>query len=571
MREASRTRELAVYDFCAGSDSRAYEHLGVHRAGEGRYVFRLFAPLARSVSLIGDFLPSGECPMRKEEDGIWTATVTPSPSPEGMAYTYRIDGGQCIPDPFARGGMADGGDGATVCTVSHYRWQDDLWMRTRGERQSKRENRPINVYRVHLSSFATRRGQSCASADAYLNYRELGELLARYVADMGYTHIRLMPLTEHRDAMRCGQTTTGYFAPTCRHGRPDDLRIMIDRLHRAGLGVIMDLPFDRCDAEIPQITTGGHFDVRHPPTRSFLLSVTTFWVRSFHLDGICPMGISAWSETDGDYLACFCAAVRSACPDVLLISEDAIGAEEDFDLKIHRSLDGDIRRAVGAPTAQWCAICDRLMLTLREVTAFGRDVLLPPPAHVFDGGTDGEYLRRFAAARLLLAYRMAHPGKKQAFMGDELGQRRPWDGSVPPDWFLRELPTHAAFWGYVRALNHFYRSEPRLWECEMAEMIRTEIPSVIVLCRTDYAGRRLIVLSNFSDEVKTVRLRADALEGELRVLFRSDGGADASQTIFSFSKEMPEIVVPPLTAFFCEPLEERPSPARQFILVPDKF
>lgn len=573
MREVSRTRELAVYDFCAGTDSRAYEHFGVHRAGEGRYVFRLYAPLAGSVSLVGDFLPAGECAMLRGEDGIWTVSVTPDMTPEGMAYAYRLDGGRCIADPFARGGMADDGVSATVRTASGYRWQDELWMQSRGERQLRRGECPINVYRVHLSSFATRRGQSCESADASLNYRELGELLARYVADMGYTHVRLMPLIgECRPLRGC----EGYFAPSGRHGSPDDLRAMIDRIHRAGIGVLMDLPFDRCERDIPQVTAGGIFDVRRPEAKSFLLSVTLFWLRSFHLDGVCPVGHSLWKEADGDFLDCWCAAVRSCCPDALLLSEEAVDGEGDFDLVIHSRLDEDIRRCVGADERQWDFLCDRLTLTLREVTASGHGVLLPPTEHLFDGKGEAPregrgYLARFDAARLILAYRMAHPGKKQAFMGEELGQRRPWDGSVPPDWFLRELPTHAAFWQYVRGLNHFYRAEPRLWECESAELIRTEAASVALICRTDCVGRKLIVLANFSDSDRTVRLQAGKWGTGLRVLFGTDGVSAESTLILASSEGILDISLPPLGAVFCEPWISAQQPIRQFLLSPGEF
>ncbi len=580
MRETSRTRALAVYDFCAGTDSRAYEHFGVHRAGRGQYVFRLFAPLARSVTVIGDFLPAGEWPMARGADGVWTATVTPSLLPEGMAYAYRIDDERYIADPFARGGLADDGASATVCTESAHRWQDELWMSSRVARQPRQGDRPINVYRVHLSSFATRHGQSCTSADAYLNYRELGDLLARYVADMGYTHIRLMPLTEHLDPLRCAQTAVGYFAPTCRHGSPDDLRAMIDRLHRAGIGVIMDLPFAECKAEIPQVAAGGRFDLTVPETRSYQLSVTAFWLRAFHLDGVCPLGLSSGIASDGDGFSDWCAAVRSICSDALLIAEDAVDWNEHVDLVIHSRADEDIRRAVGVREEQWPSLYDRLTLTLREITEFGRGVLLPPDRHLFDSERGslppyGGYVRHFAVARLILAYRMAHPGKKQAFMGEELGQRRPWDGSAPPDWYLRELPMYEEFWQYVRRLNHFYRTEPRLWESEQAELLQTKSTAVILLSRADRMGRRLLAAMNFSDVSKTVCLDATPWGNGLQLLFRSDGRNTqtdrASEQDWTVRDGRLEITLPPLTAFFLEPRVDRPRPIRQFILTSDEF
>lgn len=571
MRE-TRSRALAAYDFHAGADTRAHTFWGVHRTTTGEYVFRLFAPRAEQVTLCGDFLPAGEREMMRFEDGLWELTVAAEISPEGMRYAYRLNGKTVISDPFARRGFWDGTTGSLVCTEETHLWQDAPWMESRAARNGQGNNAPINLYEVHLSSFATRQGRSCTGTDAYLNYRELGDLLARYAADMGYTHIRLWPLTEHVQENCHGNSPVGFFAPTSRHGSPDDLRAMIDRLHRVGIGVVMNLPLDRCGAAYPGVAEDGVLDPSCPETQSFLLSTVLFWIKSFHLDGVCLQYHPLWIAKGEDLLCTLCAAIRASCPDVMLIGEGEL-----FDLTEHRRFGKDILHCIDAEPWAWPTLWDRLTLTLRETTEYGQSTLLTLPSgrHGTGRGSmtaalDGGYLQKFDAARLMLACQMAHPGKKQLFMGCELGQSRVWDGTVPPDWFLRELPIHAAFWQYVRSLNHFYRNELRLWEREDAVLTDGETASAVVLRRTDRRGRLLWCVLNFSREQSDICLSVGEEIGSLRVLFHTDetafGGQGRIPERIDIHSRKSTLTLPPMTALFCEPLTETAVPVRQFIL-----
>lgn len=571
MRSARRPCKLAAYDFRAGTDTRAYEWLGVHRTPSGSYLFRLFAPQAREVTLCGDFLREGRCPMTETETvGVWSVTVTPEISPEGMCYAY-LPAGEAAPsaDPFARRAAADAEAASVVCTAQDFDWQDGAWMRARCGQCGG----PICLYGVHLSSFATRDGRSCDCAGAYLNYRELGEILARYVAQMGYTHVRLMPLCEHARARTHGYEADCLFAPTSRHGTPNDLRAMIDRLHRAGIGVVMDLPLSRCARPMLGVTEDGRVDASRPAVQSLILSATLFWLREYHLDGVCPIGAEAWSR---DFRERYCATVHSAEPNALLIgSEDMGEGDAGFDLVTHGCFAEDTLGAVGISAAAWRPRWDRLTLTARRASEFGQTALLTLSGTV--GGRSreipperigGGYLKRFEIARLAQAYLMAHPGKKQMFMGSELGQSRPWDGTVPPDWFLRELPTHAAYGRYVCALNHFYRHEARLWMRE--EIAMSEIaPTVVLLRRRAEEGNDLLILIHFGNEARTATVKASS---GIRVLFDTDrrefgGEGRISQTAEAVAGEV-LLHLPPLSAVFCEEWGERTTPTCSFVLPP---
>ena len=568
-----RSWELAVYDFCAGTDTRAYEWLGVHRIGAQAYVFRLFAPQAQGVTLCGDFLPDGAYPMaKKTAEGVWEVTVRAEIPTEGMRYAFRAAGEVgAVCDPFAQQCMteAQSGTESIICTGSSFEWQDFAWM---SARTSKQADGPINLYHLHLSSFATHHDQSCISADGYLNYRELGEILARYVWDMGYTHIRMMPLCEHTREALHGYLPDALFAPTCRHGTPDDLRAMIDCLHRAGIGVVMDLPLGQSTIPFPFAAENGVLDMSHPAVQSLILSAALFWLREYHLDGLYPVGSITWPK---DFLHRFCATVHAAVPGALLIGERMDECrEERWDMMMQTRFCSDVPSAIGVDGERWKSVRDRLTLGMREAVEFDQPVLLSLHPPVMSGKSRdavmvrivGEYQRRFDAARLALSYLMAHPGGKQLFMGSELGQSRPWDGSVPPDWFLRELPVHAALAEYVRTLNLFYRQEPRLWMGAQAQL-RELAPTVLLLGRGEQAVRTLWILLNFGDTAQTLSLPT---QRGFRILLDSDrpmfGGLGRIGERAESAQGSAEIYLPPLCAVFFEEADRDESPARSFVL-----
>ena len=571
-REARRARAVAVYDFRAGTDTRSYEYFGVHRIGERRYHFRLYAPHARSVSLCGDLMAGEALPMRAMGDGIWEADIRADIPLEGMCYGFLLNGESFADDPYARRGFYGERKGSVICTGSAHVWRDAAWMMARWERA--RIDRPQNFYEVHLGSFATRGGRSNTAGDAYLNYRELGDLLARYASDMGYTHIRLMPLTEHRSDASHGYVADGYFAPTSRHGAPDDLRAMVDRLHREGLGVVMDLSVAVNGA------LGEMFRVSCPETQSFLLSAVFFWLREFHLDGLCLVGMRRWAEEGREeyeaacrFLSFLCAAVHAEFPDVMLIAGEDIGEMTGerslgFDLVCHSRFAEDILRYLHAEPLRREFLRD---LPMRSVSgAWGESYLLPFSHEAVCAGhsslfgqMNGSYLQKFRGVRLALAFQMIHPGKKMLFMGCELGQSRTWDDTVPSDWFLADLETHASLIRYVRALNSFYREERCLWQDEReqrglsaVEAVAERSACLLAFLRTDAAGRTLLGLFNASAEDLSCQCAVGDGAVCYREVFNSDcavfGGGErvAAGAVIPVESGMLTLSVPAMTAVF---------------------
>ncbi len=513
---------VAAWDFHAGTDTHAYDFFGVHRVAQGVYLFRLFAPGAGQVSLCADFLPAGEADLTCiDARGVWELALCDSIPPEGMPYHYLVDGRQ-VADPYARAGLWQTEDASVVAGRSGYVWRFDAC------RPLYRAGAPLSVYRVHLPSYATRGARSCVGGDAYLNYRELGELLCPYAADMGMTHIRLMPLCEHLDGAPGGQgyRPHGYFAPTSRLGSPDDLRAMIDGAHRLGLGVVMDLPLE------------APYEPSRPETASFLLSAALYWLREFHLDGLCLCGRAiAWREIAQTVVA----AVQAVFPEALMITQGACTGA--LTLQTHLS---DDLAAMGGPQAGRGALFDRLALSLSEVTGRGGGVLLSPLPHVGEAG----YLRLFALRRLMHAYAVAHPGGKQLFMGQELGGSRPWDGSSPPEWYLRELSTHADYWRYVRALLRFYRGERRLWAREDAAYLEGDAAAgTVVLTRHDGAGRALYALFHVGDTPATCRVSVGEGVVALRELFNTDMAPTGRVSV---QDGVAQVTLSPIAASFWE-------------------
>ncbi|MBO7176402.1 MAG: alpha amylase C-terminal domain-containing protein [Clostridia bacterium] len=574
----ARSEEIATYDLYAGNDTWAYRRFGVMSEEDGVYTFRALAPRAVSMALRGDFLADGCLPMEEVRAGVWECTVTSDIPPEGMRYSFLIDGKTAIADPFARRGEWEDACESVICTQSHHEWSDDMWLwhRMRVGREACIEGRsvPLNVYEAHLGSFATREGRSNVGGDAYLNYRELGEILARYLSEMGYTHVKLLPLTEYRNDASHGYAANGFFAPTARHGSPDDLRAMVDRLHRAGIGVWMDL----------NISSYGEgcalLDLRRGEIRSFLLSCVLFWLREFHLDGLMLCGLRRWWEEGSEMgheaeqlLRLLNAAVHAEFPDVCLVAgedvgEMTLGRGMGFDLLHHGRFAEDVIGYLHLPSTRRPFGDDRLRLLClgagaeQYLLGFSHAAVNMGHSSLF-GQMHGSYLQRFAALRMALAFQMALPGKKMLFMGCELGQLRTWDDTVPPDWYLRELEPHAKMLRFVRALNLFYSREPRLWQCEY--LVEDSLigaggaPGLFVLVRQDAMGYRLLILLNFSEEATSVRGRSQTT-AEYREIFNTDRvefggeGRVASGEVFLFRDGCLNREIPPMSAVFLEPI-----------------
>jgi len=507
-----------------GRHEELYAWLGAHvREVEGvvGVAFAVWAPNARSVSVVGDFnLWDGRLhPMRSlGASGIWELFV-PGAEP-GARYKFELrDRSSAIrlkADPVAFATEAPP-QTASVVHRSEHAWDDDAWLEER--RSSVPHDGPMSIYEVHLGSWRL----NPLEGNRPLTYRELAAELATYVKDLGFTHVELLPVMEHPFAGSWGYQVTGYYAPTARFGSPDDFCAFVDHLHGEGVGVILDwvpahFPRDefalaRFDGtalyEHDDPRRGEHpdwgtlvFNLGRNEVRSFLLANALYWLREYHADGLRVDAVASmlyldYSREDGQWVA------------------NAFGGREDLDAvsflkelnEVVYGREPGIVSAAEESTA-WPGVSrptyvgglgfgfkwnmgwmhDTLdyfrrdpvyrrfrhhQLTFSLVYAFSENFILPlshdEVVHgkgSLLGKMPGDRWQQLANLRALYAFMWAHPGKKLLFMGGELAQEREWSHDASLDWHLLERPEHAGIQSLVRDLNRLYRGEPALWEVD---------------------------------------------------------------------------------------------------------
>jgi len=516
--------ELDLHLVMEGRHEELYERLGAHVReidGATGTAFAVWAPNARSVSVVGDFNSwDGRLhPMRSlGPSGIFELFI-PGVG-DGQKYKYEIrthDGRLRIKaDPVAFATEVPPAN-ASIVHDYHHEWQDDEWLQARAQKEWLRE--PISIYEVHLGSWR----RNPLEDNRPLNYLELADELAAYVTDLGFTHIELMPVMEHPFSGSWGYQVTGYFAPTSRFGTPDDYRCFVDRLHRNGVGVILDwVPahFPRDDWALAQFDgtalyehsdprIGAHpdwgtliFNLSRNEVRNFLLANALYWLREQHgdalrVDAVASMLYLDYSRKAGEWLPnMFGGRENLEAVDFLkLMNETAYGREPGVFTAAEESTAWP---GVSRPTYlgglgfgfKWNMgwMHDTLLyfqkdpvyrrfhhhtLTFSLMYAFSENFVLPlSHDEVVHGKRSlldkmpGDRWQKFANLRSLYAYMWAHPGKKLLFMGGELGEWEEWnyDGSL--HWNLLEYAEHQGVQSLIRDLNHTYRSQPALYEVD---------------------------------------------------------------------------------------------------------
>ncbi len=505
-----------------GRHEELYAKLGAHpvvHQGVRGTAFAVWAPSARSVSVVGDFNAwDGRLhPMRAlGSSGIWELFL-PGVGP-GACYKYEIltQAGEIRlkADPLAFATELPPKT-ASVVYEPGYEWDDAAWVERRAGREQLAE--PISIYEVHLGSWRLNPLEDNRS----LSYIELADELAAYAKDMGFTHIELMPVMAHPYAPSWGYQVTGYFAPSPRYGSPDEFRAFVDRLHQAGLGVILDwVPahFPRDDFALARFDGTAlyeHADPRrgaHPDwgtlvfnygrneVRNFLLANALFWLREYHADGIRVDAVASmlyldYSREEGQWV-----------PNEFGGNEDldAVSFLKEYNEVVHAQEPGVISAAeestawpgVSRPTYlgglgfgfKWNMgwMHDTLAyfanepihrrwhhheLTFALVYAFTENFILPLSHDEVVHGKGsmllkmpGDRWQQLANLRALYAFMWAHPGKKLLFMGNELAQEQEWSEKRSLDWHLLENPGHSGVQSLVRDLNHAYRDTPALYE-----------------------------------------------------------------------------------------------------------
>lgn len=529
---ASGSASLADYYLQNGKGTHAYRYFGVHRLldkPEWSYVFRVAAPGADLVSLVGEWDGWEPAPMHRLEDsGTWELCVRAEICPEGLRYKYLVQTGEQShykADPYARASESGGEGASVICTEGHYVWHDRAYLEARAlQGEHERHAYPMNLYEAELSGWFDR-----DAVGTVANFRVIADLLSQYAADMGYTHVLIHSVCCQR-AGREG--IVSYFAPDGSLGTPDDFAYFVDRMHKEGVGVLMELEcrtpgahvgglinFDGAGAYTTEQDGRVCFDYADPYATTLLYSSAMFWLREFHLDGLslCAQGMAADRHT-GEFLRTMAQNVRRGAADALLIlrasgyrglSTDASYGGLGYDLVINSrtedalvdSLATSLELRLGRQA--WRQPLQDLYAEA-QILALSGNLIRQRAGSVF-GMLQGTYEQKFAAMRLLYLFMTCLPGKKLSFMGNEIGQTTEWRLHDGVEWFVRELDMHRQFSEYVRSLNRWYLQTPALFECDRTKegmtLVRTNLDSEGVLSfkRFDRAGNELCIVLNFSD------------------------------------------------------------------------
>ena len=546
--------------FFGGTDSEAYRFLGAHRAqrgGEEGYLFRLWAPNAARVSVVGDFCgwDASAFPMARGEHGLWEKFIPGLKQFDTYKYAVTSAQGKTVlkADPYAFHAETRPGTASKLYDLPPYRWGDGAWRASRASAPIDRS--PLNIYEVHLGSWRRRE-----NGDFY-DYRSLAHDLADYVASLGYNCVELMPVTEYPLDDSWGYQCTGYFAATSRYGTPEDLMYLIDHLHQKGICVILDwVPSHFCKDEHGLIDFDGTpcyeyadplkrehagwgtrvFDYGRGEVRSFLLSSAAFWLREFHVDGLRVDAVASmlyldYGREDGnwtrnrnggrenleaiDFLRALNKTAYSINPNVLMVAEESTA----WPLVTRPPQDGGLGFTLKWNMGWMNDMCHYLKLdpwfrqyhhkdiTFSLMYAFSENFVLPishdEVVHMkgsLRGKMPGDDRQQLAGVRAFTAYMLAHPGKKLTFMGAELGQWHEWDFASQLDWYLLENEKNRQLHRFFKDINAFYLSQSPLWDIDFSwEGFEWLVPddnhnNVVVFLRRDRKGRELIAAVNFS-------------------------------------------------------------------------
>lgn len=551
-------RSTDLWTFGRGDNFQLQEYLGAHKETRGEqegYAFRVWAPNAQAVDLIGDFTDweARKIPMVRNEGGVWE--VFCSDAKEGDIYKYlvtRNNGHQVQKiDPLALWMEKRPNTGSIIKTIPEKNWKDGLW-RARRKKLGFKE-RPVNIYEVHAGSWKRN--------DDYSSYtfKQLKEELIPYLVEMNYTHVEFMPVMAHPLGLSWGYQLMGYFALEQTYGSPEEFQDFVEECHLNNIGVIVDwVPghfiinddalayydgtptFEYQDEHRAHNYGWGalNFDLGKNQVQSFLISSLKFWIDTYHLDGIRVDAVSNMLYLDYDsgpwtpnidggnlnyegvhFLRRLNAIIKNEHPDVMMIAEESsagqkiTGPEEEgglgFDYKWNMGWMNDILRFYEEDPVY--RKFDFNLVTFSYMYAFSENFLLPfSHDEVVHGKKSlmhkmwGDRYNQFAGLRNLLTYQICHPGKKLLFMGSEFGQFLEWKSEEQLEWGNLEDEMNAKMRHFTSQLNHFYKEHKELWEIDDSfdglEIIDADNrdQSVLSMVRKNRKGELLVCVFNMA-------------------------------------------------------------------------
>jgi 1,4-alpha-glucan branching enzyme len=577
-----------LYLFGEGNFYYCYEKFGAHPTtidGVPGVNFAVWAPNAQRVSLVGPFngWDNRAHPMRRHEQmGVWELFFPHLPV--GMQYKYAVRShflGYEVDkaDPYGFYAEVRPSTDSRVWDINQYGWHDDGWLAARPQRQAL--DQPLNIYEVHLGSW-----RRVPETNGFLSYRDLAHQLVEYAQQLGYTHLELLPITEHPYDGSWGYQTTGYFAPTSRFGNPDDFKYFVDYCHQNGIGVILDwVPahFPR-DAHGLAFFDGTHlfehsdprqgehqdwgtkiFNFGRNEVRNFLISSALFWLKEYHLDGLRVDAVSSmlyldFSREAGqwvpnrfggrenldaiDFIRRFNEVTHDTVPGILTIAEESTSwpmttrptymGGLGFDLKwnmgwMHDMLSYMEKDPIFRRFHQ-NQITFSLMYAFHEnfVLPFSHDEVVHLKRSMLDK-MPGDVWRKYANLRALYGYMTGHPGKKLLFMGQEFGQWSEWNEARSLDWHLLQWPDHQQLQRYVADLNHLYQHEAALyridnsWEgFQWIDISDADQSIISFVRRSENPADSIVVVCNFTPVPRHNYRVGLPAEGRYRELINSD-------------------------------------------------